>query len=91
MLLVIKYVPSGLSCMSVMTALWLPSLAATSAPDLASNLATLPDSWPVRIKSDRGAKSATVALGPEGGRRISVVGSAGDEDGSSRAMEKVLA
>lgn len=63
---VTKYVPSPDSCRSVTWPLWAFSLAWISSPVLLSNSATLPDSWPVMMSADRGAKTATVALDPIG-------------------------
>ena len=62
---VMKYVPSGLSWMSVISALWLSSTLITSSAVLTLYFATFPDSWPVRTQSARGAKTAQVAFEPD--------------------------
>lgn len=101
---VMRYVPSGLSCISVISPRCASSTELTSSPFFTSYLATLPFSCPVRMKSDRGPKRATVAFEP--GMMISMLGvfvstqdqdtsiCAGSEDEragpSSRLMGKTL-
>ena len=65
LLLVTKYVRSGESWRSVTTSMCARSLFRTSSPVLASKRATLPDSWPVKMRVGE-ANAQTTALLPVG-------------------------
>ena len=72
--------------MSVTWPEWAFSFPTSSSPDLASKMATLPDSCPVRIVCERGANAATVALEPMGlNSTIGSDGSGGRTSGYERA------
>lgn len=62
------------------------SFVTSSSPDLASKMATLPDSWPVMIVCERGANAATVALEPMGlNSTIGSDGSVGEAAGEQKS------